>query len=123
MYEHLCFGSCVMCNTTTVVLKLSTVVQIGPARLKIDSGDAICEHCDFLQYKSLHPQGKWMVWKNRESMKEAPKTPEVVSVLSREPFSLAFQAAAKPARPVTPKGTRRPGRPRRAVSQVTTRAA
>jgi hypothetical protein len=123
MYEHLCFGSCVMCNIVTVVLRTSTAVQIGPAVLRTGLGDAVCEHCDFLQYKSLHPEGKWMVWRNRESIREAPKTPEVVSVLSLEPFSLAFQAAAKPARPLTPRSARRPGRPKRAVSQAVSRAA
>lgn len=123
MYEHLCFGSCIMCNTVTVVLRISTAVRLGPVVLRTGLGDAVCERCDALRYKSMHPEGRWMVWRNREAILEAPKTPEVVSVLSREPFSLAFQAAAKPTRPMTPKGSRRPGRPKRAVSQVTTRAA
>jgi hypothetical protein len=110
MWQSLCFGCCNNCNSNTVV------VMIGGGF----SGDAICESCDWTRYNALYPKGNWMVWRSRLENMEAPLTPAVMSVLSREPFTPAFQAVA--GKKVKPLVVRRRHIPKRRVSQPSRQA-
>jgi hypothetical protein len=117
MYENLLFGNCSLCNENTVLLRAG----------RCFTDDALCERCDMGRYASVHPDGKWMVWKKRLENMDAPMTAEVRSILNRDPFTPAFQAGARVAKRVrTPKRPakaqqRRPMRP--AVSQPRRRVA